>query len=529
MIQLAIRVLLTVAAGSPPSLEFTDLSLVGGTTTLEVTGTPHALGAVLLSGALLQPPVGELGIAPPYVILPLGQLPPSGEIVLELRVPHDELLIGIPYYGQAWVDAELSPVARKRIGPVTLAHPDPKPNSKFGWSVLGADLDHDGYDDLVVGAARMEVSGIVDRGQVFYSHGPDASTFKTLDAPGLSSSAWYGAALARGDLNGDGLDDLAVGAILAEVNSLTEAGMVFAFLSPNLDAVPLTEAVPEQGAHLGAPLEIADFDQDGFNDLIAAAPRGTVSGLSTAGRVQIFFGPTLAQQQTLTEPVPGTLSTFGSCTSVGDIDRDGATDLLVGAITATSAGQPFAGQAYLFYGPSAARVVTIADPTPHTDDRFGRASTIADFNGDGFDDIAISAYRASEGLREAGEAWVYMGPARFPIFHLVEPIPELVGEFGVEIASGSLDGNARRELAIGTEFASLPGGYFKSGALLLYRDGDFEHPQRLSEHEPQGGAVFGFSIAFLNLYGAGRQSIAAGAIHYDESGMFNVGRVTLFP
>jgi hypothetical protein len=53
---------------------------------------------------------------------------------------------------------------------------------------------------------------------VFYARGPDLSNFVPLDPPGLTSAAWFGSAIASGDINGDGVKDVAVGAIMATVN-----------------------------------------------------------------------------------------------------------------------------------------------------------------------------------------------------------------------------------------------------------------------------------------------------------------------
>lgn len=514
-----------------PGLEFPGLCLRKKNMPIRIIGNPGASALIIIGTHLFGAPVGGLWIAPPHIILPLGKLPPSGEKTFELRVPADPGLLGLLFYAQAMVDSQFSELARKQVGPVTIDNPDPKSNAKFGWAVEAADYDNDGFDDIFIGAPRSEFGGTLNRGQVFFGRGPDLKSFEGLDPPGLTSGAWFGSAIASGDINGDGVKDVAVGAILGEVNGLADAGLVYVYLSPGLQQiVVLTDPTPEAGAHFGGPIAIGDLDGDGFDDVAVAAPLSTANSQPFAGDVHVFYGPTLVTSKRLGEAQPEANATFGSCLSIGDVDGDGWKDLLVGASSGTAGGQPQAGEAFLYFGPDLTRMVNFSDPDPHPVDRFGRASAIGDFNGDGFGDVAISSYRANYGaIREAGEAWVFMGPSLFPVFHLTEPIPELVGEFGVAMAKGNIDGNDRDELAIAVEFANIPGGHVDAGAVLLYHNMDFARPERLTEHQPQDAAVFGFNIVFANLFGAGLDSIVAGAILADTNGLFDVGRVTLFP
>ncbi|MFO0985590.1 MAG: hypothetical protein U1E76_28290 [Planctomycetota bacterium] len=514
-----------------PTISFPGLCLVKKNLPVHVTGDPGGNTLAVIGVNLFNPPIGGLWIAPPQVLLSLGKMPPSGVIDFELRIPNDAAFVGLTFYAQALVDTQWSDLARKRVGPVTILDPTPKSNSKFGWSVEAADYNSDGFDDIFIGAPRAEVGGTLNRGLVFYGDGPDLASFQVLDPPGLTSGAWFGAAIASGDINSDGLKDVAVGAILATVGGLTEAGLAYIYLSPNLQQVQIVgDPTPEQGSHFGGPIVIGDLNHDGFDDVAIAAPLSTVNAQALAGEVYVFYGPTLVPNLHLTEPNPETNAIFGSCLSIGDVDGDGYLDLLVGASSGTAGGQPQAGEAFIFFGPSFARVLNFSDPDPHPVDRFGRASTIGDFNGDGYGDVAISSYRASTGtLSQAGEAWVFMGPNLYPFYHLIDPIPEEVGEYGVSMAKGNVDGNGKEELAVGVEFANLPGGYEDAGAVILYRNMDWDDPQRLVEYEPQDASVFGFSIVFANLYGSGLQSILSGAILSDYNGLFDVGRVTLYP
>jgi hypothetical protein len=98
-----------------------------------------------------------------------------------------------------------------------LTGPSPWPGNYFGYAVAAAgDLDGDGYDDFVVGAPRMD-AGASDEGNAYVYHGgagaPASAPWLALDSPENAEGGWFGwSAAGAGDVNGDGYDDLLVGA-----------------------------------------------------------------------------------------------------------------------------------------------------------------------------------------------------------------------------------------------------------------------------------------------------------------------------
>jgi hypothetical protein len=97
---------------------------------------------------------------------------------------------------------------------LTLQGPPGPGGGEFGKALatLG-DVNGDGVPDLAVGAPEQQVAGLPDLGQVFVFSGANGQRLHTLEAPTPQTSARFGTALARvGDVNGDGVRDLAIGA-----------------------------------------------------------------------------------------------------------------------------------------------------------------------------------------------------------------------------------------------------------------------------------------------------------------------------
>jgi hypothetical protein len=164
-----------------------------------------------------------------------------------------------------------------------------------------------------------------------------------------------------------------------------------------------------------------DLNDDGVPDLIIGAPRPPLDGEGT-GRTYVFFGPVsgqlLSSQADVILAGEENNDEFGtSVAGAGDVNGDGAEDLLVGAHQIFRPGD---GKAYLFYGPlpqglilagEAGAVLLGEPPVTQEEDLFGEVvASAGDANGDGLDDILIAASNNNAGGTRAGRAYLFLGP-----------------------------------------------------------------------------------------------------------------------
>ena len=260
-----------------------------------------------------------------------------------------------------------------------------------GFSVSGVgDFNGDGVDDFLIGALAADPNGNSAAGEsylVFGSIGIGLSgvlQLSELDGTdgfvlsGVSAGDFSGLRVSgTGDINGDGLDDLVIGAYRAAPNGNSRAGESYVVFGGS--------AVGNSGS-----LQLADLDgADGF-------VLNGVNAYDRSGR---------------------------DVSSAGDVNGDGVDDLLIGGLTASPNGNIYAGASYLvFGGPDIGNAATVQLSDLDGSDGFvlpgiaegdyaGRAvSSAGDFNADGVDDLLIGADNADpNGTSNAGESYVVFG------------------------------------------------------------------------------------------------------------------------
>jgi len=257
------------------------------------------------------------------------------------------------------------------------------PADYSGWSVAGAgDVNADGVDDFVIGARLADPPGRTDAGQgyvVFGAEGIGASgviELSSLDGSngftinGVAAGQRYGQYVAGvGDVNADGIDDLAVGPGVAQHayvifgrERLGEQGVIELSGLTGSDgfAVRLRYGLATHGVLAGR----IDLNADGIADLVVANPPESVGGVPQVGETYVVYGRTgLGASGYLDATILDGREGFTlvgidlgdeagtRLSSAGDLNADGIEDLAVGAPRATPPGAPFrAGQTYIVFG-----------------------------------------------------------------------------------------------------------------------------------------------------------------------------------
>jgi len=290
-------------------------------------------------------------------------------------------------------------------------------NAQFGISVATAgDVNGDGYSDVLVGS--LYDNGQTDEGRAFLYLGSAAglSTSAAWTVESDQEGAVFGRSLATaGDVNGDGYSDVLVGAYLYD-NGETNEGRVLLFLgsAAGLSAsVAWTSEGDQGGAHFGLSLAPAgDVNGDGYSDVLVGAHQYD-NGETNEGRAFLYLGSASGLEASPAWTAEGDQASarFGiSVATAGDVNGDGYSDVLVGALQYDS-GEMNEGRAFLYLG-SAAGLSADAAWTAEGDQfqaSFGASVAAAgDVNGDGYGDGIVGAPYVG-GLPALGRTYLYLG------------------------------------------------------------------------------------------------------------------------
>lgn len=257
---------------------------------------------------------------------------------------------------------------------------------EFGRGLVVADLNNDGYDELLVGAPGHDVDYYNDPDSIWfeagtvyiYAGGPEFNTVATVEIEGKYANGLFiqerlGESMALiGDADNDGYEDIVIG---APYGGTTRNGkVIILYGGSNLSSLRKFEKKGVAYQYLGTSVSAAgDVNNDGYDDIIVGGPGSTYN---TYGVAYLYFGNWAALTPAFSSGVEN--DGFGTTVAgVGDMNGDGYDDIYVGTESSTTA--------YIYYG--AAEMDTTADIALSDDIDF--IGSVGDVNKDGIADMLV--------------------------------------------------------------------------------------------------------------------------------------------
>ncbi len=325
-----------------------------------------------------------------------------------------------------------------------------------GSTVASAgDINGDGYSDIVIGAIYASPNSRSQAGTSYVIFGK-ATSFADIDLLSLTSAQGFkilGAAsgdnsgnsvASAGDINGDGYNDIVIGALKIGgyygISTYVIFGKASGFIDIDLSSLSNTQGFRVFGAGNGYNLigysvsGAGDVNGDGYSDIVIGTYQASLTSTNSAGTSYVMFGKASgftdinlsSLNSTRGFRVIGVAASDASGSSVasaGDVNGDGYSDIVIGAYLADPKSRTDAGTAYVIFGKASGFTdINLASLTSTQgfnilgaasgDNSGNSVASAGDVNGDGYSDIVIGASGASPNSRSyAGAAYIIYNSA----------------------------------------------------------------------------------------------------------------------
>jgi len=382
----------------------------------------------------------------------------------------------------------------------------------MGFAIDCGDIDGDGFDDMVISAPYGDGRGAgrTNAGEVYVIYGaPKAQLGSEINLQtntpnliiyGAISFDWLGFSVAVGNVNGDGYDDIIMGAYYADPLGRTNAGCVYTVfggtrvsLGSEIDLLTDADMVisgAQPNDYAGTSVAVGDLNDDTFAEIIVGAIGHDAHGTRLiSGATYIVYGSlTLTSTIDLDNSSDFNSVIYGASAydysgfslATGNFNGDEYNDLAVGAPWGDGPGTNLwnSGEVYLIYGKTSLPAVIDANTNgqnviiygENSYDTFGYSIAFGNVNNDAYDDILIGAQDgdgAQDQKNECGDIYLILGDSPINIGFNIDLTTDCESIFhgiddddssGLFVQMGDLDGDSKADIIIGSASADGPDG-----------------------------------------------------------------------